>query len=102
MTLFAGWAFLSKKKNDIRVGQAWDGRKSRPMSLFSRQNFLSVEKNNVKAAQARDGRRSGRLTLFVPKPQTVEALQSVFLGRNPKRDDPPTPSFKVCGPRQEF
>ena len=28
-----------------------------------------------------------------PKPQTDEALQSVFLGRNPKRDDPPAPSF---------
>ena len=28
-------------------------------------------------------------------------LQSVFLGRNPKKDDPPTPSLRVCGLRQD-
>ena len=34
--------------------------------------------------------------------ELLGALQSVFLGRIPKRDDPPTPSFKLYSLRHGF
>ena len=75
MTLFVGRAFLGEKKNNIRA------------TLFVRRSLFN-RKDQIRAGQALDARRSRMMMLLVPKPQTDEALQSVFLDRNPKRDDP--------------